>query len=96
MNIVQIWTLKGGRTMSKPLTEQELLKNLDAHTAHADELATPLPEELEPLERLKGSVKRYDRPFDGCWEADSEDTDVKNSTHDDESPAESGENHREE
>ena len=80
--------------MSKPLTEQELLKNLDAHTAHADELATPLPEELEPLERLKGSVKRYDRPFDGCWETDSDDTDVTDPTRGDESPRESGENHR--
>jgi len=80
--------------MSKPLTEKELLKNLNAHTAHADELATPLPEELEPLARLKGSVKRYDRPFDGCWETDSEDTDVTDSNHGDEPSAESGENHR--
>ncbi|MGO1233868.1 hypothetical protein [Marinobacter persicus] len=82
--------------MSKPLTEKELLKNLNAHTAHADELATPLPEELEPLERLKGSVKRYDRPFDGCWETDSEDRDVTDPNHGDEPSAESGENHRSE
>jgi antitoxin VapB len=81
--------------MSKPLREQELLKKLDAHTAHADELAKPLPEELEPLERLKGSVKRYDRPFDGCWETDPEDTDVTEPTHGDAAPADSGENHRE-
>jgi len=45
----------------KKLTEQELLKGLDAHTAHADELSEPLPQELTPMERLKGSVKRYDR-----------------------------------
>lgn len=82
--------------MSKPLKEQELLKKLNAHTAHADELATPLPQELEPLERLRGSVKRYDRPFDGCWETDSEDTDVTDPNHGDEPSAESGENHREE
>jgi len=48
----------------KKLTEQDLLKGLDAHTAHADELADPLPQELAPLERLKGSVKRYERPTD--------------------------------
>ena len=41
---------------------------LDAHTAHADELADPLPQELTPLERLKGSVKRYDRPTDSVWD----------------------------
>ncbi len=54
----------------KRLTEQELLKDLDAITAHADELAQPLPQELEPLERLRGSVTRYNRPFDGCWDGD--------------------------
>jgi antitoxin VapB len=52
----------------KQLTEQDLLKGLDAHTAHADELADPLPQELTPLERLKGSVKRYDRPTDPVWD----------------------------
>ena len=46
----------------KRLTEKDLLEGLDAHTAHADELAQPLPQELTPLERLKGSVKRYERP----------------------------------
>jgi antitoxin VapB len=54
----------------KTFTEQELLEGLDAHTAHADELAEPLPQELTPLERLKGSVKRYDRPFDSVWDED--------------------------
>ncbi len=52
----------------KYLTEKELLVGLDAHTAHADELADPLPQELTPLERLKGSVKRYDRPTDSVWD----------------------------
>lgn len=47
---------------TKAFTEKELLDGLDAHSAHADELATPLPQELTPLERLKGSVKRYERP----------------------------------
>ncbi|MBL3557609.1 MULTISPECIES: hypothetical protein [Marinobacter] len=58
----------------KTFTEQELLVGLDAQTAHADELAEPLPQELTPLERLKGSVKRYERPTDPVWEeySDSE------------------------
>lgn len=52
----------------KRLQEKELLKGLDAYKAHADELAAPLPHELAPLERLKGSVLRYDRPFDSAWD----------------------------
>ena len=52
----------------KYLTEKELLVGLNAHTAHADELAEPLPQELTPLERLRGSVKRYDRPTDPVWD----------------------------
>jgi antitoxin VapB len=52
----------------KTFTERELLGDLDAHTAHADELATVLPQELTPLERLKGSVKRYERPTDPVWD----------------------------
>lgn len=54
-------------TKKRP-TEKELLDSLDAHTAHADEIAQPLPQELTPLERLKGSVKRYDRPTDPVWD----------------------------
>lgn len=54
-------------TTKRP-TEKELLDSLDAYTAHADELADPLPQELTPLERLKGSVKRYDRPTDPVWD----------------------------
>ena len=38
----------------KRITEQELLDGLDAKGAHAEELAEPLPQELEPLERLRG------------------------------------------
>lgn len=53
---------------NKRLPETELLKGLDAESAHADELAKPLPEELTPLERLKGSVKRYERPLDPVWD----------------------------
>ncbi|GAB5478083.1 MAG: hypothetical protein Marn2KO_15500 [Marinobacter nauticus] len=52
----------------KRIQEKELLEGLDADKAHADELAKPTPEELEPLERLKGSVKRYDRPFESVWD----------------------------
>lgn len=50
--------------------EHELLAYLDKMTAHADELAQPLPQELDPLERLRGTVTRYDRPLDGCWDGD--------------------------
>jgi antitoxin VapB len=53
---------------SKRPSEKELLDGLDAHTAHVDELAEPLSQELTPLERLKGSVKRYDRPTDPVWD----------------------------
>lgn len=52
----------------KRMTEQELLDGLDAKGVHADEVADPLPQELTPLERLKGSVKRYERPTDPVWE----------------------------
>ncbi len=52
----------------KRMTERELLEDLDAHKAHADELAEPLPQELTPLERLKGSVLRYERPTDSVWD----------------------------
>tara|TARA_R110002095_G_scaffold200413_2_gene180651 strand:- start:1204 stop:1443 length:240 start_codon:yes stop_codon:yes gene_type:complete len=50
------------------ITEEELLKDLDAYGAHAEELAELLLHESTPLERLKGSVVRYDRPFDSVWE----------------------------
>lgn len=53
---------------TKRMTEKKLLEGLDAHTAHADELTEPLPQELTPLERLKGSVKRYERPTDPVWD----------------------------
>ena len=52
----------------KRLTEKELLDDLDAYTSHSDELAKPLHQELTPLERLKGSVKHYDRPTDPVWD----------------------------
>lgn len=48
----------------KTPTEEELLQGLDAESRHADELATLLPHELTPLERLRGSVLRYERPTD--------------------------------
>ncbi len=55
--------MKSGR-----FTEHELLDGLNATTAHADELAELLPQELTPLERLKGSVTRYERPLDSVWD----------------------------
>lgn len=52
----------------KTFTEQQLLKGLDAESAHADELASPLSHELTPLERLRGSILRYERPTDSVWD----------------------------
>lgn len=52
----------------KTFTERELLEGLDAEAAHADELAQLLMHELTPLERLKGSVIRYERPLDSVWD----------------------------
>ena len=54
--------------------EEDLLEGLDADTGHADELATPSASEMDPEQKLKGSVKHYDQPFDpaGDWD-DSED-----------------------
>ena len=57
--------------MTKRPSEKDLLKDLDAYTSHADELAEPLPQELSPLDRLKGSVKRYDPVWDSLWEEDA-------------------------
>jgi len=52
---------------TKPPSEQELLDGLDAYTTDDDELALSQPQGLTPLERLKGSVKRYERPTDPVW-----------------------------
>lgn len=52
----------------RPPSEEELLRGLDEYTSHADELFKPLPEELDPLEKLKGSVIRYDGPFAPVWD----------------------------
>lgn len=73
---------------SKRPSEKELLDGLDAHTAHADELAEPLHQELPPLERLKGSVKRYDRPTDPVWDEwfESDDRVTKDFMEDREQP----------
>ena len=52
---------------NKNLTEQDLLHSLDAHKAHSDELATPLPQDLSQIEKLEGTVKRFERPTDPVW-----------------------------
>ena len=52
----------------KRFNEQELLEGLDSESAQAEELTTPLPQELTPLERLRGSVLHYDRPTDPIWD----------------------------
>lgn len=52
----------------KTPTEEELLQGLDAESEHADELARLLPHELTPLDRLRGSVERYDRPTEPVWD----------------------------
>lgn len=53
---------------NKRLTEKELLDDLNADNCHSEDLAQPLPQELSPLERLKGSVKRYELPLDPVWD----------------------------
>ncbi len=55
-------------------TEQELPRDMDADSAHADELARPLPHESEPLDKLKGSIKTFERPTDPA--VDPEDWDA--------------------
>jgi len=74
--------------MNKQLTEKDLLKDLNEHTSHADELAEPLPQELTPLERLKGSVKHFDPTFESLWEEDTEEAE-SHDTDDDSKNAES-------
>jgi len=51
-----------------PLSEADLLDGLDEDSVHGDELAELTPRELDPLERLRGSVKGYERPTDPVWE----------------------------
>ncbi|WP_336368293.1 hypothetical protein [Marinobacter sp. C2H3] len=58
--------------MIKRIKESELLEGLNAHSAHADELAQPLEQELTPMEKLRGSVKKFDRPTDPVWDEISE------------------------
>lgn len=55
-------------------TEQELLKDLNPCGAHAYELAELLAHELDPLDRVKGSVKKFERPADPA--TDPEDWDA--------------------
>jgi len=60
--------------MTKRPAEKDLLKDLDAYTSHADELAEPLPQELSPLDRLRGSVKHYELVWESLWEEDGDTT----------------------
>lgn len=57
-------------------TEQELLRGLNEYTSHADEVAKPTMEEVEPLRRLKGSVERYHEPFESLWDSSDGDTET--------------------
>ncbi|WP_404415111.1 hypothetical protein [Marinospirillum sp.] len=50
--------------MSKKSSEKERLQDQN-ESSHTYE---PLPQELSPLERLKGSVLHYERPCDSVWE----------------------------
>lgn len=52
----------------RPASEKDLLRGLNEHSGHADEVFEPLPEELDPLEKLKGSVLKYDDPFVPVWD----------------------------
>ena len=51
-----------------PFSEVDLLDSLDENSAHSDELAELTQSELDPLERLRGSVKKYERPTDPVWD----------------------------
>ena len=53
---------------NKQFTEQELLQASDADSAHTEEFAQSKMKGRSPLERLKGSVKRYERPTDPVWD----------------------------
>ncbi len=54
--------------VTKRITEKDLLKGLDAHGAHVDEAAEPTANELTPLERLHGSVQKYEDPLADTWD----------------------------
>lgn len=53
---------------NKQYTGQELLQASDADSAHTEEFAQPNMKGRSPLERLRGSVKRYERPTDPVWD----------------------------
>ena len=45
---------------TKRMIEQAVQSGLDAYKARSDELVTPLPQELEPLQKFKDAVKRLE------------------------------------
>lgn len=62
--------------MTPSKREKRLLEGLNEWTAHVDEAATLLPEELDPELRLEGSVLKYVQPFEplddwGYWSGGS-------------------------
>lgn len=59
---------KGPLQLHLPFSEEDLLKDLDWHSAHGDALAQPSENEIAPLERLRGSVKKYERPTEPVWD----------------------------
>ncbi|MCG2581522.1 MAG: hypothetical protein KA296_11675 [Marinobacter sp.] len=82
-----------GRKPEPLKTESELLKNLNEHTAHADELAqirasewgdlpsedrphSPGQRDQHPLDRLRGSVLKYEGATTPVW-PDEEESDGK-------------------
>lgn len=74
--------LEGEQSMPiKRFTEQELLEDLTTKTSHVEDLAKPLAQELEPLSKLRGSVKRYLRPMDGVWDDFLDDEDDSQTKH---------------
>jgi len=74
--------------MTQRPTEKDLLKDLDAYTSHADELAKPLPQELSPLDRLRGSVKHYEPVWESLWEEDGAASREQGQESDDQSGSE--------
>ena len=73
----------------KRSTEKALVEHLDPDTAPADEHAQLLSHELTPLDRLKGSVIRYERLTEPVWDEwfDSENRATEDFMNDREQPA---------
>lgn len=53
---------------NKQFIGQEFPQASDADSAHTEEFVQSKMKGRSPLERLRGSVKRYERPTDPVWD----------------------------